>query len=147
MKLGGLIRGIGSVVKVAGPIAGGLGLGGPVGGGLAVLSQLAGGAEKKRGQKAEKAHAALGQESLPIHKVSAPIAAIATPAAIAGLLQQFGIVDLPHALSLMCNGGELSAIGFGILMGLIALLSHQIGHGIQDATQTRVRRDLASGNL
>ena len=129
---GKLARGLGAVVKVAGPAVSGLAAGGPVGAGLAVVGQLAGGAEKRRGKEAERK----APGGRPIHKATAPAAALGVPTAVAAIAHAVGL-DLSGGLGVLCVGGELTAAGVGFLMGLLALVAHQIGHGLQGSTRSR----------
>ena len=132
MKLGKLVRGLGAAVKFAGPAVAGFAAGGPAGAGLAVVGQLSGGAEKRRGKEAERK----APGGRPIHKATAPAAAIGIPAVVAPLAAAAGL-DLSGGLGVLCAGGELTAAGVGFLMGLLALVSHTVGSGIQKSTQSR----------
>lgn len=127
--LGGVVDAAGAVVKVAGPVAGGLAAGGPVGAGLAIAGQLAGAGAKVQGKKMEQR-----RNGPPVHKAAAPAAAVAAPTALAVLLTQLGVDGADGIASTLCS--DSAAMG-GVAAGLIAWLSHQLGHNIQSATVRR----------
>ena len=98
-----------------------------------MVGQVAGGAEKRRGKARETA---IGKPTPPVHKVTAPVVAMGLPAAVAAMASGLGL-DLSGGLGVICQGGTLTAAGLGFLMGVLALLSHLLGHGLQDATKRR----------
>lgn len=136
--LGGLTEAAGALVKVAGPAVAGFATGGPVGAGLAVVGQVAGGAEKKRSKRRELRVALEGGGPVRrVHKATAPAAAVAVPAAVAGLASALGLDIQAGGLGVLCPGGEITAAGAGFLAGVLALLAHTLGHGLQDASRAQ----------
>ena len=133
MSLRGFLEGAvdvaGGVIKVAGPAAAGFAAGGPVGAALAVSGQVAGGLEKRRGKEAERVH-----RRPPVHKATAPAAAVAAPTLLAALLAALGLEGGDQVAGVLC-GQDGAALG--VLAGLGALLSHQVGHGLQTAPRSR----------
>lgn len=119
---------LGAVVKIAGPAVGGFVAGGPIGGGLAVVAQLAGGGEKKRAKKREIENAAT-----PVHKATAPAAAMAAPLALIVALRAAGIELPPELASSVCADPMILAP----TAGAIAVAAHQLGTGIQRAGSRR----------
>ena len=135
MSVRGILRGAinvaGATVKMAGPVVAGFAAGGPAGAGLAVVGQFAGGQEKRRGKNRENT---IGAQVPPVHKITAPVAAIAAPTALAAILAAFGVGGGEALSGVLCGTGPAGA---GATAGVIALLAHQLGHGLQDATRRR----------
>lgn len=116
-----LVKLLGKVVKVAGPVAAGVSVGGPVGGGLALLGQITGSGTKVAAKAA-------GSQ---VHQVAAPVGAVAVPTLLAVVL---GMLQLPgvELSNILCGSGAET----GALVGILTALSHQIGHGLEKASAT-----------
>lgn len=122
---------LGSAVKVAGPAVAGFAAGGPVGAGLAVVGQVAGAGEKRRGKRRERPNGVVSTNA-PVHKATAPAAAVAAPTVAAAILAQLGVG--PDVADVLCQAGPAAQ---GAVYGALAVLAHTAGHGLQDATRTR----------
>ena len=117
---GKILRGVGTVTKIAGPALAGLGVGGPIGAIVTVSGQVAGALTKKKGQQVE---AAPTGPAGPTHKLAAPVAATGVPVAVMTILKMFDV--------------EMPAEQVQILLAMIAPFVHQIGHGAAQAGVAR----------
>lgn len=113
------------IVKIAGPAAAGYIAGGPAGAVATSLGSIAGAAEKRRGQISER------KGSKPVHKITAPAAAIAAPTVLSVLLEFFGVEA--NVAGVLCGSPTLTAAGLGAL----SIAVHQLGSGVDRAARAR----------
>lgn len=133
MKLKKILRKFGGpALGIAASVATG-GLVDPVSGVALGTALVAGKAAKRAGKKVEAAGGA------PVHKVTAPAAAVAAPTLVAMLAPVLGF-DAGQVCSFATKLIDLlctSPAAGGAAIGLLALLLHQIGGGAITATSGR----------
>lgn len=117
------------VAKIVAPAAAGLGLGGPVGAVLTASAQVSAAVEKRRGRKREST----GRK--PLHKVTAPTAAVAVPTVLAALFVKLGVPGAEDLAQVACSSPEMAGAQFGGL----AVLLHQFFGGAKTAREGRKR--------
>ena len=131
-------RWIKSAVVVLAPVAGTV-VGGPVVGGAVVAALGAAGLTKAAGKKIEE------KTGKPVHKSIAPVVAVSLPALLAQLLLPFlkpeWLQMICEAAAQLCPDDGIIPVGVagtvGAVGGLIALLAHQFGTGVEKTIDGR----------